>query len=142
MTHRAMPAGTWRGAHSPQVIADVYSRAAALVDRCGYNGHLHSRLSHEPYSMSLAVETAAAQVFIEQQGELGIFDTDYHALAEAADQRLSGLLVFTGQVTVQGHSCEVDLWDGSSPQHTKHEAIAMLGQGAFLAGFLAGQAVA
>lgn len=139
MTEQAMPAGTWSGKHGPQVIAAVYSRAAALIDRYGYDGHRHSRVGAEPFSVSLAVETAAAQIFGEQQEELGAYDIDHVALAGSADQRLSGLLAFTGQAA-SGHSCQIDMWDGASPQHPKIETIAMLGQAAFMAGFVAGTA--
>ena len=123
---------TWKGKHPPQVIAAVFSRAAALVDRHGYDGTRFTRITGEPYSATLAVERAAAEIFAERQGEFGTYTVNALELAEDAHDRLSGLLAFTG--LADGNPPCVEDWDAAG--HTRQEAIAMLGLGSFAAGFI------
>lgn len=126
--------GTWKGMFAPPVVAAVYARAAALVDRHGYNGRVQTRLTGEPYSAALAVERAAAEIYLERRAELGADTMDFELVDDASD-RLTGLLAFCGLAAPGGSM--LSGWDLASPRHDQAETVAMLGMASFATGFIA-----
>lgn len=127
----------WKGDTSPAVIAQVFSHAAALIDRHGYSGFVKSRVPGEKMSLVVALEAAARDIYEIHESTVAPYVMDHRQLADDATTRMGGLLLLTGQ----GEQCTllpsvVDGWDDDYT-HTKADALHMLGLAAFTTTMLA-----